>query len=252
MFVADGSHPSAVLFDTLTRAQHRVLAYLAEQRNAADIAARSSREIAQALGLSRRTVQNAVNKLNDLDCLRTWSGSRTSPSEHTVLQHFQLVPLGSGAITPDPCGNAESTGATEPTNAQGPGAIVPESHTYPQGAYKEGLTLPLPEGRADAEENAAVTYDEVLVFAERCMEQPLTRKLEKLWRQLAASVDVPTDALCEYICVKWRQCHRSPRFTPWALFEFVRKDVEEWWNEPACPVRKPPRSESCRAYAARA
>jgi DNA-binding MarR family transcriptional regulator len=66
----------------LTKAQSRVLSFLRENRTQTPL---SSRKLAVALKLSRRTVQAALAHLNDAGLLSTLHGSPNRTSVHRVL-----------------------------------------------------------------------------------------------------------------------------------------------------------------------
>jgi DNA-binding GntR family transcriptional regulator len=80
---------------TLTRAQRKVLADIELFSDRQNRAVLSSRGLAETTGLSRRTVQAAIDRLNELQLIRTVTGTRTRPSEHRLVP----VRLGGGAIS---------------------------------------------------------------------------------------------------------------------------------------------------------
>lgn len=128
----------------LTRAQKTVLCYLQAKTDPnTHVAVASSREIAATTGLSRRTVQPAIDRLNELQFIKTCTRGHTAPSIHTLLAVVMVsppsgpgVPVAGGAIEADeaaPVQNAYKCATPSGANPQPVrGAIVEKTPTYPQ------------------------------------------------------------------------------------------------------------------------
>ena len=70
----------------LTRSERKVLADLQLLQNKSGKATLSSRNLAELTGLSGCGVRKAIDRLNELQLIKTYTGSvNHRPSEHTVL-----------------------------------------------------------------------------------------------------------------------------------------------------------------------
>jgi DNA-binding transcriptional MocR family regulator len=86
-------------FEKLTRTQKKVLADLELFSGGGERVSISSRKLAESTGLSRPTVLNAVEALNDLHLISTEKRERGKASLHTLLFRGS-VRLSPGQISP--------------------------------------------------------------------------------------------------------------------------------------------------------
>lgn len=255
----------------LTRAQFTVLAFLQSRRDpGTQIARASSREIALATELSRRTVQPAINRLNELQLIKTLCGCPTRPSEHTLLQIVTVqppsgpgVPVGGGAMSTDaPVQNAYNCASAGGANSQGvPGAIVEKSPPFPQCTYKEPrasdtYTYTKKEGLVGvckSEWKTSPTREtpshenkpEILVMVERWF-WPVDAGLAEKILELPERFGLSERDLIRFWEWKWKQKKRQRQevFTPGAFFDYTVEDLPGWlgYSGRDLPERKPPAS----------
>jgi hypothetical protein len=255
----------------LTRCQHRLLEYLVAIRDAEGKVLASTRALADSLALSRRTVQAAINVLNELGFLKTLTGSPTCVSEHVVQRRFEIQPVlpGGGAICgkrPQEAQIAPGWGGAKPQqNPQAPGAIQP---VFPQPLYKEprasetnSLTVRSEEDLRRDEwvseflgSDGAEIVDFVEIGLSERLEQsegsplPLTRRgvaLDALTRArfvaLPGELNLSPADVCKVIGGKLADLQRR-RFRcdhPKVLLKFVVDQVHKDRGEPAA-TRRPP------------
>lgn len=241
----------------LTRAQILVLAYLSELPPSVPV---SSRQVAEILALSRRTVQAALHRLNELDFIRSDSHSRIEASRHSVLTPFVSLPrtgvLVGGAILGDAVENHSSSGEIAPPV---PGAIPGDFHTVP-GAIPRlstgGLnnerarvtnTYTYPETEALVGVSGAERWKtsptepgsrpEILVMVERWF-WPIDDGLAEKFLALPARFGISGLELTRFWEAKWRHWSKQRRdvWNPGAFFQFSEIDLPGWVYMPG---RKP-------------
>lgn len=243
----------------LSRAQLTVLAWLQARRpEPAAAAVASSREIAASTGLSRRTVQPAIDRLNELQFIRTLTGAPTRPSEHFILLEVTVqppsgsgVPVGGGAIGR---GAVEKNEIAPPHPGAIPqgvrGAIVENSATYPQSPNKEDAraNTPLhslektvsvstfvegsgkPPRRRPEQQTLFIESAEILRLVEVLFETPLPTYLRVGFSRLAEQFRIPELSVMRFLEEKWVDKLNTRRriFSPAALLRYAHEDLAAW------------------------
>lgn len=89
------------VFSLVTKSQSKVLAALASAAGTEGRAIVSNCKLARLTGLSRPTVSTAIDRLNELQLIRSFTPPRPKPSEHTLLylssERPGTKPLAAGA-----------------------------------------------------------------------------------------------------------------------------------------------------------
>jgi DNA-binding GntR family transcriptional regulator len=90
----------------LLPSESKVLNHIEMCRDGHDQLIQSTRHIAEATSLSPRTVRRVIDRLNELQLIKTDIGTRTRPSQHRVLGR-----IAAGADRPPSHANAAKAGA---------------------------------------------------------------------------------------------------------------------------------------------
>ena len=201
---------------------------------------RSLAQLTETTGLARRTIQRALDRLNQIDVIATSPGRGGAPDTH------ELVFLGRG-VTESP--RTSEAGVTEsPLEAAFPlgGVTLPENPQAPS-LYMSFLNLSRESEPCENPPETPNPGDEVVLFAEAMAEMPLPDEIAEGFRQLPeACPSVPPARLCELVVQKFKEKQGHPKFTLKAWLNFCRSDAEKWWQWFLRQSRKPPRRAATR------